>query len=146
MARTDVPESVQNAGAALTQNTRDLAASTLDTVRGHASSAGETIGSAVTAALDTAVEHGRKAQKRAQKQTRKTAKKAKKRAAKKAQNLSILAQEKIGRRPRGRRRVSVLGALTLAGVTVAIVLKRRQSPELAPEPYAPLADPASPVD
>lgn len=158
-------ETRQRAAAALSQNTKDVAASTLETVRLQASAAGESIGSAVSAALDTAGEsigsavsaaldtakqRGREAQqdvvKTAQKQAKRQGKRAKKarqqagkRATQRMQKLSIKAQEKAGRHPRRKRRVTVLvGVAALAGVAAASALgQRRKNQQLIVEPTVP---------
>ena len=57
---------LQNVG-----DVRDLAGSAVETVRDHATAAGESVGSAVTSALDTVAARGRGARKKAQKKARK---------------------------------------------------------------------------
>ena len=57
---------LQNVG-----DVRDLAGSAVETVRDHATAAGESVGSAVTAVLDTVATRGRRARKKAQKKARK---------------------------------------------------------------------------
>jgi hypothetical protein len=57
---------LQNVG-----DVRDLAGSAVETVRDHATAAGESVGSAVTSALDAVAARGRRARKKAQKKARK---------------------------------------------------------------------------
>ncbi len=141
MPRTDVSDvrdSVQNAGATLSQSTKDIAATTLDAVRTQASVAGETLGTAVSTALDTAKERGRQAQQdalsaaqdrveKSAKLARRARKQAAKKTSRKARQLSILAQEKAGRRPRRRKgRFAAIAGVALAAVAAAGVLSRRR--------------------
>lgn len=156
MARTDVAD--------VRDSAKNTASTALDLAKTQAASTGETLAAATSAALERASEQSRKARKQAQKRAKeladeaaksarksvkKSAKKARKRADKatakankKAHEISLVIQEKAGRKPRRGRKAVVLGGLAVGGVVIVTMVKRKSAAE-DPYPPSPTADTGS---